>query len=79
VVKSVHYGVRHYSTCAVETIPLALKRHGDNHNLPRLPCSLASFRTECCREVQPPLPARVSRSVALSLSPGLPIKCAPVD
>jgi hypothetical protein len=33
VVKSVHYGGRAYSTCAVETMPLALKRHGDNHNL----------------------------------------------
>ena len=29
VVKSVQYGMRHHSTCSVETMPLALKRHGE--------------------------------------------------
>ncbi len=29
VVKSIQYGVRHHSTCSVETMPLALERHGE--------------------------------------------------
>ena len=29
VVKSVQYGVRHHSTCSVETMPLALELHGE--------------------------------------------------
>ena len=29
MVKSVQYGVRHHSTCSVETMPLALERHGE--------------------------------------------------
>ncbi len=33
MVKSVQYGVRHHSTCSVETMPLALERHGEIHNL----------------------------------------------
>ena len=33
MVKSVQCGVRHHSTCAVETMPLALKRHGEINNL----------------------------------------------
>jgi hypothetical protein len=33
VVKSVQYGVRHHSTCAVETMPLGLERHREIHNL----------------------------------------------
>jgi hypothetical protein len=33
VVKSVQYGVRHHSTCAVETMPVALERHGEIHHL----------------------------------------------
>ena len=32
MVKSVEYGVRHRSTCAVETMPLALERHGEIHH-----------------------------------------------
>ncbi len=33
MVKSVQYGVRHHSTCSVETMPLALERHGEIHHL----------------------------------------------
>src|SRR5271163_5187806 len=33
VVKAVQYRVHYHSTCSVETMPLALKRHGETHNL----------------------------------------------
>jgi hypothetical protein len=33
VVKSVQYRVRHHATCTVETMPLALERHGEFHQL----------------------------------------------